>query len=126
MSHEYTRKKKRKKNSTSRDATNMSGATLEQSPTHWRCFSHNKYYPHEHVKPILSAAQMHPHCIEIELAFHVLSPLPGLENASENELVNHLNAMVESVNADYSGQPYNFDSARTHHPLFKSTLDQGL
>ena len=34
-------------------------------------------------------------------------------------MVKHLHSLVQSVNADYSGRAYNFDSARTHHPLFR-------
>ncbi len=93
----------------------------QNANVHWRCFSRNENYNHDIVHPILNGIQLHDHCIEIELAFHVLAPLAGLEKATNLEIAQHLSGMVESVNADYAGCAYNFDSARTHHPLFQKS-----
>ena len=56
--------------------------------SHLRCYSHNKRYKHEEVHPVLSQIDINHNddsILEIEIVFHVLSPLPGLEKASHNE-----------------------------------------
>ncbi|AYV86795.1 MAG: zinc metalloprotease [Sylvanvirus sp.] len=91
------------------------------NPFHVRCLSHNHQYSHDNIQPLLHAAPHHDGDIEFELVFHVLSPLPGLEQATSQEIENHLHGLVQSINSDFAGQAYNWDSGRTHQPLFKSS-----
>ena len=95
--------------------------------THWRCLSHKRPYDHAQVHANLSSEANSAHAyyqsdwIELELAFHVLSPIPGLERATDDQIINHLHSIVDCINADYAGRAYNFDSARCSHPLFKQS-----
>ena len=56
-----------------------------ENSVHYRCLSHNTSYKHSDVHPILQQSNILHERLDIltlEIVFHVLSPLPGLEKSS--------------------------------------------
>ena len=97
-----------------------------RKPKFRRCLGQNHHaHPHTHIQSRLRTARNdgvplgENQLMSIEIVFHVLSPLPGIERDDIDGIQMQLSNIVESMNRDYSMRCDNFNNANTNLPLFQ-------